>query len=130
MKRLIVLAAVAVAMMTLAQTATAQKADGKATVAQGPRMATAPVDASGKPISRSRRWLRSEVRYLQANVRHPALYFDSVQEKLANDDASANNFVVGPWAVFYEIIQFPAQMVATPVLWIIKPVWTIERTEP
>lgn len=130
MKRWLVLATVAGAMMALAQTATARQTDNQDTSARGPRMATAPVDASGKPIPRSRRWLRSEVRYLQANIRHPALYFDSVQEKLANDDASANNFVVGPWALFYEIIQFPGQMAATPVLWVIKPVWTIERTEP
>ena len=91
----------------------------------------AAAETAGAPeLPRYLRWRRMEANYLRANVRHPALYYDSPQEKLKHDDAAADSVPGAAAAVLYEIVQFPIQLAATPILWVLKPPWTFESTVP
>jgi hypothetical protein len=97
-------------------------------VAPAPSPATAPTAAPTLP--RQARWARVDITYRPADVRHPALYCDSVQEKLRHEDAAHRGPLGLAFAWAYECIQFPAQLIATPVLVVIKPPWTLETGRP
>ena len=71
-----------------------------------------------------------DVKYLRANVRHPALYWDSVQEKVRHNDRPWRWPPCAAVSCMYEIIQFPVQLGLTPVLMVIKPPWTREASDP
>ena len=71
-----------------------------------------------------------EVSYLRADIRHPALYYDSVQEKVRHNDRPWRSLPGAAVSCMYEIIQFPAQLGLTPVLMVIKPPWIREASEP
>ena len=81
-------------------------------------------------VPRAERWGATEASYLLANTRHPALYYDSVQEKVKHDDAKMRGLVGTAVSAFYELVQFPVQLGLTPVLMAVKPPWTMERGEP
>jgi hypothetical protein len=89
---------------------------------------TEPREAPATP--RSARWQPMEVHYLRANVRHPTLYYRSVQESTRYNDARLRNLPGVVAAGMYELAQFPAQLALTPFLWVIKPPWACEHTEP
>lgn len=87
-------------------------------------------DGESSRLSGGRNWAPMKARVMRADIRHPALYYDSVQEKLANDDTGSDTCPGGFVSAAYEPLQFIAQGVATPVLLIVKPPWTLERGEP
>jgi len=87
-------------------------------------------ETAEKPLPRNVRWKRMDVHYLRANVRHPALYWDSVQEKVRHNDRPWRSPHGAAVSCMVEIIQFPVQLGLTPVLMVIKPPWTIEASEP
>jgi len=124
-----------------AQPATAQVAQPAGTPASAPAP-TPPTGEAGPvqplfkepveapPIPRSARWQPCEARYFRANVRHPALYYRSVQERLSHDDSPARTLPGLAAAELYELVQFPAQFLMTPCLVAVKPPWRCEYTQP
>ena len=116
----------------------------RASVSMAPAPAEAPAEVAPKleaavpadtgaakvaELPRRLRWQAMEVRYRRADVRHPALYYDSVQEKMKHDDARADNVLGAAAACLFEIVQFPVQLAMTPALMVVKPPWTIESAE-
>ena len=91
-----------------------------------PGESAAGAETAPKPLPRHVRWKRMDVHYLRANVRHPALYWDSVQEKVRHNDRPWRSPHGAAVSCMVEIIQFPVQLGLTPVLMVIKPPWTIE----
>ena len=105
----------------------ASDAAAKAGAPEGP---AAGAEANEQVLPRNVRWKRMDVHYLRANVRHPALYWDSVQEKVKHNDRPCRSLHGAAASCMYEIIQFPVQLGLTPVLMTIKPPWTVESSEP
>lgn len=136
MKRLAMTVVAAVLMSVLLAAATfAQEAQpAPATPAATKEVAPAPSAESATTatptLPRQARWARVDITYRSADVRHPALYGDSVQEKLRHDDAAHRGPLGLALAWAYECVQFPAQLIATPLLVAIKPPWTMETGRP
>jgi hypothetical protein len=105
-------------------------APGDKPAAEGAAVADAPKTSAAPALPRRARWQRMEVAYLAANVRHPALYGDSMQEKVKHDDAAHNNVHGWAFAMAWEYVQWPAQVLLTPVAVALKPPWTMESKAP
>jgi len=108
----------------------ADVAEAKADNGAAADESAAATETAEPPLPRNVRWKRMDVNYLRANVRHPALYWDSVQEKVRHDDRPSRTLPGAAASCMYEIIQFPVQLGLTPVLMTIKPPWTVEASEP
>ena len=81
-------------------------------------------------VPRCLRWAPREVHYLRANVRHPTLYYRSVQESIKHDDARMDNLPGAVAAETYEVVRTPVQFVLTPLWLVLRPPWLYEHTEP
>lgn len=89
-----------------------------------------PLTAPAPALPRQARWARVEITYRAAEVRHPALYGDSRQEKVRHNDAAHRGPLGLAAAMAYEYVQFPAQLILSPVLVALKPPWTMETGTP